>query len=71
MKGVMPGKNEHGTFIVKVDRCQNDTWQGRVVWADENRTEHFRSALELIKMMDKALNASNKAKDKDQNEHSA
>ena len=44
-----------GTFIVKIDNCQKDTWQGRVVWADENRTVHFRSALELLKLIDNAM----------------
>ncbi len=43
-----------GTFIVKVDYCENETWQGRVTWAEENKTEHFRSALELIKLIDGA-----------------
>lgn len=69
MTGKKPGDNRKGTFIVKIDRCQNDTWQGRVVWADENRTEYFRSALELMKMIDKALNASHVAKS--ESEHSA
>ena len=50
---IMGGKK--GTFIVKIDNCQNDTWQGRVVWADENKTEHFRSALELFKLIDNAM----------------
>ena len=49
------GKNK-GTFIINVDHCENGTWQGSVVWADENRTEHFRSALELFKLMDNAVN---------------
>ena len=44
-----------GTFIVKVEYCQNGTWQGKVVWAEENRTERFRSMLELIKLMDEAM----------------
>lgn len=44
-----------GTFIVKVDRCDNETWQGRVIWADENKTEYFRSTLELMQMMDGAI----------------
>ena len=69
MTGKKPGDNQKGTFIVKVDRCQNNTWQGRVVWADENRTEYFRSALELMKMIDKALNVSHVAKS--ESEHSA
>ncbi|RKM57945.1 hypothetical protein D6855_12930 [Butyrivibrio sp. CB08] len=53
----MPMKNSRGTFIVKVDNYQNGTWQGRVIWADENVTEHFRSALELVKLIDEAVDA--------------
>ncbi|MCR5403750.1 MAG: hypothetical protein K6E91_08050 [Butyrivibrio sp.] len=52
-------KRRHkGTFIVKLDDCQHGTWQGKVVWAEENVTEYFRSALELIKLIDEAVNAS-------------
>ncbi|MBP3278764.1 MAG: hypothetical protein J6M44_07405 [Butyrivibrio sp.] len=50
-------KNTKGTFIVKVDNYQSGTWQGRVIWADENVTEHFRSTLELMKLIDEAVNA--------------
>ena len=46
-----------GTFIIKIDHCQNETWQGKVVWADEDTTEHFRSALELLQLVDEAINA--------------
>ena len=53
----MPMKNNRGTFIVKVDNYQNGTWQGRVIWADENVTEHFRSALELVKLIDEAVDS--------------
>ena len=49
--------NSKGTFIVKVDNYQSGTWQGRVIWADENVTEHFRSTLELMKLIDEAVNA--------------
>ena len=51
-----PG-NRKGTFVVKVEYCQNETWQGKVVWAEENRTERFRSMLELVKLMDEAMAA--------------
>lgn len=44
-----------GTFIIKVENNSNDTWQGEVVWADENRSEKFRSALELFKLMNEAM----------------
>ena len=52
------GMKTKNTFIVKLDNCQRETWQGEVVWADENRTERFRSALELIKLMDEAMTKS-------------
>ncbi len=58
-------KNKN-TFIVKLDNCQRETWQGEIVWADENRTERFRSALELIKLMDEAMNKSAAASSFDQ-----
>ena len=43
------------TFVVKVEFAQNSTWQGQVVWAENNRTVRFRSALELVKLMDEAI----------------
>ena len=46
------------TFIVKIDHQQNATWQGQVVWAEEERVERFRSALELIRLMDEAMERS-------------
>ena len=44
-----------GTFVVKIEFCQHGTWQGKVIWAEENRTERFRSALELLRLMDEAI----------------
>lgn len=43
------------TFVIKVLNTQNATWQGTVTWTDGKRTESFRSALELIKLIDSAL----------------
>ena len=31
---------------------QNATWQGSVTWVDENKVQNFRSALELLKLID-------------------
>ena len=44
-----------GTFIVKILNRKNSTWQGTVTWVEEQRTQNFRSALELLKMIDGAL----------------
>ena len=49
-------RGEKGTFIIQVQYRQNSTWQGKIVWVEENKTQYFRSALELIKIMDSALN---------------
>jgi hypothetical protein len=51
------GDRKKGTFIVKIEYCQNESWQGQVVWAEENRSERFRSTLELIKLIDEAMSS--------------
>ena len=54
--GVSTGKAK---FIIFVQYRQNATWQGTIQWVDENRTQRFRSALEMLKLMDEALNQGN------------
>ena len=44
-----------GTFIVKIEHCDNESWQGEVVWADEEKRVKFKSTLELLKLMDEAV----------------
>ncbi len=34
---------------------ENATWQGQVTWLDEKETKSFRSLMELIKLMDEAV----------------
>ena len=45
---------DKGTFIVKIQRRENSTWQGEVTWVEKKETKFFRSALELLKMIDGA-----------------
>ena len=42
-------------FVIQILNNQNATWQGPITWADTNKTESFRSALELIKLIDNAV----------------
>ena len=42
---------------------QNSTWQGSVTWVDEQREQYFRSALELLKLIDGALVTKNDGED--------
>jgi hypothetical protein len=57
MKNKNHRKGSKGTFIIKVEESQRGTWQGKVVWAEAETTEHFRSALELLQLVDEAINA--------------
>ena len=43
------------TFVVQILSALNATWQGTVTWTDSRRSESFRSALELIRLIDSAL----------------
>ena len=52
------------TFTVQVIYRQNATWQGTVTWLEEGKQSHFRSALELIKLMDSALEETSPPSDK-------
>ena len=52
---VLTGKK--GTFVVQVLYRQNATWQGTVRWLDTNKTQPFRSVLELLSLMQEALGA--------------
>lgn len=44
-----------GTFMVHVQFRQNATWQGQITWMEKKETQNFRSALELMKLIDSAL----------------
>ena len=50
-------KGKTATFIVRVKYRQNATWQGEVVWLEEAVRQEFRSALELMKLLQDALGA--------------
>ena len=52
---VLEQKGAMGTFVVHVKYRQHSTWQGEVVWAEKNEKRSFRSALELLKLIDGAL----------------
>ena len=45
------------TFVVKIKQSQHATWQGSVDWIgrDGKKSQFFRSALELICLLDSAV----------------
>ncbi len=52
-------RGDKGTFVVHVQSRQNATWQGKLTWAEKNQTQNFRSALELLKLIDSAIDEDN------------
>lgn len=56
------GKSQ-STFLVRIEYCQNKTWQGKITWAEENKVAHFRSALELLRIMDEAVGSMSQSTD--------
>ncbi|MCR5481681.1 MAG: hypothetical protein K6F52_02700 [Clostridia bacterium] len=40
------------TFIVEIMFRQNSSWQGTIKWVEKQENLYFRSALELIKIID-------------------
>lgn len=51
-------KGKMATFVVHVMYRQHSTWQGSVTWAETGEKANFCSALELIKLMDSAMDES-------------
>ena len=54
-RSVMKENNGKGTFVVRIQYTQNNSWQGSITWTEKNMTEHFRSALEMMQLMHNAL----------------
>lgn len=58
MSEKMPIHNSNQSFVVEVKCQENHTWQGTIHWVEGQKKENFRSALEMIRLMDSVLSAS-------------
>lgn len=54
-KELLEQHGDIGTFIIRVQHRQHSSWQGRVTYLEKNQTVCFRSALELMKIIDGTL----------------
>jgi hypothetical protein len=43
------------SFIIDVLETRNQTWQGTVTWVGSDEKRHFRSALELVELIDSVV----------------
>ena len=59
LEGKVP-KNSLGKpgFLIRLNLKQNVTWQGELHWINAGRKVHFRSLLELIALMQEAIDIS-------------
>ena len=48
--------NQSQSFVLEVKSQENHSWQGTITWVEGQKKENFRSALELIRLMDSILN---------------
>lgn len=47
-------KQKKATFQITIEFREHATWQGRITWAEKNKTIGFRSALEMMRLLDEA-----------------
>ena len=52
---LQPQKGMIATFQVQIHFRQHSSWQGTVLWKEHHTVQSFRSVLELILLMDSAL----------------
>lgn len=57
-------KKKASTFVVRILNTQNGSWQGEITWVQKKETQYFRSALELITMMQEAVGNGRPGSDK-------
>lgn len=48
-------KGKIATFFIRVQSRQNSTWQGVFWWAEKDTETEFLSALEVLKLIDRAV----------------
>lgn len=55
-------KGGKAAFYVQIVYCQNSEWQGTITWIEGQKEVQFRSSLELLKLLNDALDYSNERK---------
>jgi len=59
MSEKMPLGNSNQSFVIEVKSQENSTWQGTITRVEGKKKENFRSALELIRLIDSTLAGEN------------
>ena len=48
-------RGKRANFVVKILFRQHTSWQGTVLWCEKKKENNFRSALELLQLIDSAI----------------
>ena len=57
MKTEKDSNTSENSFLVKIKYRKNSSWQGSVQWIETGKSQNFKSCLELIRLMDIAMNS--------------
>jgi len=57
-------KTSNSSFLVKIRYRQNSSWQGSVQWIETGKKQNFKSCMELIRLMDIAVQSETEEKEK-------
>ena len=66
---LLENKGELASFVIHVKYRQNSTWQGDIFWAEKQEKCYFRSALEMLKLIDNALDQTEEEHQQSENEN--
>lgn len=53
--GETMGKMQTARFVVQIKFQRHSSWQGTITWLNTKKTQEFRSEVELIHLMDEAI----------------
>ena len=48
-------ENVTQSFVIEIKSQENHTWQGTITWVEGKKKECFRSALEMMRLMDSTI----------------
>lgn len=62
MSDMMDDRDGKATFTIQVQFTCNATWQGTISWMEGQKTQRFRSELEMMKLMMEAIQTKEETK---------
>ena len=48
-------ENVTQSFVIEIKSQENHTWQGTITWVEGKKKECFRSALEMMRLIDSTI----------------